>query len=103
VEFPLPFKGLTAFSFGLSSGSRLVASLSNLGVEDRADIRALPSDSENEPCYVKGAGLGLRMSNEIVEVHGGKIWAESAGEGKGATFTFTLPRARSVRSRITVS
>jgi signal transduction histidine kinase len=28
----------------------------------------------------------------LVEAHGGKIWAESPGEGKGVTFTFTLPK-----------
>jgi signal transduction histidine kinase len=38
-----------------------------------------------------GTGLGLYMSKSIVEAHGGKIWAENNPDGKGATFTFTLP------------
>ena len=37
-----------------------------------------------------GSGLGLAISKQIVEQHGGSIWAES-NKGAGATFTFTLP------------
>jgi signal transduction histidine kinase len=39
----------------------------------------------------QGTGLGLSLTKRLVELHGGKIWAESEGEGKGATFRFILP------------
>src|SRR5206468_645360 len=38
-----------------------------------------------------GLGLGLAISRHLVELHGGTITAESAGAGKGATFTVRLP------------
>ncbi len=39
----------------------------------------------------QGTGIGLTIAKTWVEAHSGKIWAESDGEGKGATVTFTLP------------
>jgi signal transduction histidine kinase len=39
----------------------------------------------------KGTGLGLFISKSIIEAHDGKIWAENNSDGKGATFSFTLP------------
>ena len=42
---------------------------------------------------VKGTGLGLFIVRSIVEKHGGRVYAESAGLGQGSTFTIQLPRA----------
>jgi CheY-like chemotaxis protein len=40
----------------------------------------------------QGAGLGLALSRKLVELHGGRIWAESPGPGQGSAFTFVIPR-----------
>ncbi len=43
--------------------------------------------------HVKGTGLGLFIVKSIAQKHGGKVFAESAGEGEGTTITLELPRA----------
>ena len=43
-----------------------------------------------------GTGLGLYICKNIIEAHGGRIWAENNKDGKGATFSFTLPTGNAI-------
>jgi PAS domain S-box-containing protein len=47
-----------------------------------------------------GMGIGLAVVQQLVDLHGGSVTADSAGKGKGATFTIRLPRSVNTRAHI---
>ena len=48
----------------------------------------------------QGTGLGLYLSKKIIEAHGGKIWAQNNEDGKGATFSFSIPLTKRCNHQI---
>jgi len=51
-----------------------------------------PNHRTPNTCHYGGLGIGLTIAKGPVEAQGGKIWAESDGEGIGSTFTVLLPK-----------
>ncbi len=77
-------------------GDELIISVSDTGIglnrEDRELIfGAFEQLDSSYTRRQRGTGLGLALARSLVELHGGRIWAESEGEGKGSKFTFTIP------------
>ena len=77
-----------------SSDSEVAVTVKDSGigisVEDQERLFT-PFPGINHGLNVSSSGLGLSICKGIVDLHGGKIWAESDGPGKGTTFTFTAP------------
>jgi len=77
-------------------GEEVVVSVENEGMgikpEDMPKLFK-PFPGIRVPGVKDSVGLGLSICRGIVELHGGRIWAESEGPGKGARFTFTLSKA----------
>ncbi len=83
-----------------NAGKRVIRFVvSDTGVGIRPDVMPklfqkfsrAPNASE---ANIHGTGLGLYIAREIVSAHGGSIWAESAGEGKGSQFYVEVPEAK---------
>lgn len=78
-----------------SKNNRVVVSVKDSGIgvsrEDLAQLFSKFKQLKSSDNARKGTGLGLVVSKGIVEAHGGQIWAQSAGENMGTTFSFSLP------------
>ncbi len=90
-----PAGGSIEIEAGIES-QELKVSVRDTGIGIRSEDRERIFDSfqQVDSSYARlqpGTGLGLSLTRRLVELHGGSIWAESEGEGKGSTFTFVMP------------
>ncbi len=97
VKFTPP-GGLVTLRTSLSSGGEevlLAVSDTGIGIEPE-DLKRLFRPFEQidtgEAREFPGTGLGLSLTRRLVELHGGRIWAESPGPTQGSTFTLALPK-----------
>jgi PAS domain S-box-containing protein len=77
----------------------LIISVSDTGagfrIADKERIFDAFEQLDSQDCSKgEGTGLGLALTRRMVELHGGHIWAESEGPGKGSIFKFTIPLAK---------
>jgi two-component system sensor histidine kinase SenX3 len=77
---------------------RIVLSVRDHGVGIPADdlksvFKRFYRVSHRSLAHIKGTGLGLFIVRSIAQKHGGRVFAESAGEGQGTTITMELPRS----------
>jgi signal transduction histidine kinase/ActR/RegA family two-component response regulator len=78
------------WSFGDQIGIDVSDTGRGVALEDLERVFSAFEQVGHDP-GVPGLGLGLAICRGLVEAHGGKIRAESAGSGRGATFTVALP------------
>ncbi len=61
-----------------------------IGIEEQYQTKIFGLFEKLNPTS-EGTGIGLALIKRIIEVHGGRIWVESEGVGKGSKFCFTIP------------
>ncbi|GAI56053.1 unnamed protein product, partial [marine sediment metagenome] len=77
-------------------GEELIISVADTGIgtepkDQRKIFNEFYQTSSGLKDKTPGTGLGLPLSKSFIEMHGGKIWVESEGKGKGSRFIFSLP------------
>ncbi|MBI2081659.1 MAG: response regulator [candidate division NC10 bacterium] len=97
VKFTPPGGVVTLRTSVSSDGEEVLFAVADTGIGIKPEdlkrlFRPFEQIARGEGREFGGTGLGLSLTKHLVELHGGRLWAESAGPGQGATFTLALPR-----------
>ncbi|MGB6627332.1 MAG: HAMP domain-containing sensor histidine kinase, partial [Nitrososphaeraceae archaeon] len=84
--------GIINISAEKADGSQAIVSIKDTGIGVDPEIMPRLFEKFASKSF-QGTGLGLYICKSIIEAHGGKIWAHNNTDGKGATFSFSLPIA----------
>ena len=84
--------GIINISAEKADGSQAIVSIKDTGIGVDPEIMPRLFEKFASKSF-QGTGLGLYICKSIIEAHGGKIWAHNNNDGKGATFSFSLPIA----------
>ena len=79
---------------GFQSAIQISVADSGIGIAAGDQERVFREFEQIDSTYTRkqeGTGLGLALTKKLVALHGGRIWVESEGEGKGSTFSFIIP------------
>ena len=95
-EYVKHFTGQATRNTQCATGDFIEISVTDTGIglkkEDLERIFSPFDQVDSSPSRrYQGTGLGLSLTKSLVALHGGRIWVESDGEGKGSTFIFTIP------------
>jgi len=94
IKFMDKKEKLLSFDAYIYSDKYLIVSVKDngIGIEEKHLKKIFEEFFKADPSrHEHSSGLGLSICKRIVELHHGKIWAESPGLGKGSTFKFALP------------
>jgi signal transduction histidine kinase len=90
-----PVGGTITVAAGKEDGTlQISVTDTGIGIAARDQERVFGEFEQVDSSYAKkqqGTGLGLALTKRLVELHGGRIWVESKGEGEGSCFTFSIP------------